>query len=619
MMQNLKTRFFELKYENSAIRWIKNNGVEIVRMIYSAVRDHNWGTIEPEIIAEIITDNETGFQVKTRVKYKKNDIHFESEYTITGYENRLELEMNGEAKSTFKTNRIGFCVLHPIKECAGKTCTVIHPQKTSEKAVFPQQISPEQPMKNISSLEWEPEKNIFAKLHFSGDVFEMEDQRNWTDASYKTYCHPLSLPFPFEIKKGEKIHQKIVMELECEPHNESTEDFISLKIDENRKFKIPEIGVCSNSRPEMLKENETEILKQFSFGHLRAEIHPFKTEWKTELEKCIAESNLIELPLYLVIYFSDNFIAELENLKQSVKGAPVNVKYILMVGKNHLPDDDLFEKVYPEIKAIFPAAKIGAGVNAYFAELNRNQPQSAKAEFISFAVCPQIHAFDDVSLVENLEAQKYVAESAKNLFPEKLVFVSPVTLKQRFNVVATSGEPDVATDGLAPQVDVRQNSVFAAQWLLGSLKYLAQSGTDLVTYFETVGWRGFIQGDYESPVPEKFDSKKGDIFPVFYLLNEIAGLKEVIFSESTSPLEVDGIVLVGKNPEGQPVKKLILANFSNQTKKVKVSGTETAPEGNYLFTSNKIKKKTDFLRLQKIRLLQSLFCDSIPSFERNQL
>lgn len=602
-MTNLKTRFFELKYENGAIRWIKNNGVEIVRMIYSAVRDHNWGTIEPEIMEEKIAQNATGFQIKTHIKYQKADIHFESEYTITGYENRLEFEMNGESKSTFKTNRIGFCVLHPIKECAGKTCTVIHPHKTSGKAVFPEQISPDQPMKNISSLEWEPAKNIFAKLHFSGDVFEMEDQRNWTDASYKTYCRPLSLPFPFEIKKGEKIHQKIVMELECEPQNESTVEFISLTIDETRKFKVPEIGVCSTSRPEMLTENEAEILKQFAFSHLRSEIQLFKTEWKTKLEKCIAESNLLELPLFLVIYFSDDFIAELENLKKSVKSVPVNVKYILIVGKNHLPNDDLFEKVYPEIKAIFPTAKNGAGVNAYFAELNRSRPQPANTEFISFAVCPQVHAFDDGSLIENLEAQQFVVESAKNLFPEKPVFVSPVTLKQRFNVVATSEETGLQPGELPSQVDVRQNSVFAAQWLLGSLKYLTQSGTDLVTYFETVGWRGFIQGDFKSPVPEKFNSKKGDIFPVFYLLNEIAGINEVIYTESTSPLEVDGIVIAGKNLNGQPVKKLILANFSNQPKKVKVSGIETAPEGNYLFTSNQIKKENGLFGIVKNQIV----------------
>ena len=28
---------------------------------------------------------------------------------------------------------------------------------------------------------------------FGGEIFEMEDQRNWSDASYKTYCVPLGL------------------------------------------------------------------------------------------------------------------------------------------------------------------------------------------------------------------------------------------------------------------------------------------------------------------------------------------------------------------------------------------------------------------------------------------
>ncbi len=602
-MTNLKTRFFELKYENGAIRWIKNNGVEIVRMIYSAVRDHNWGTIEPEIMEEKIAENATGFQIKTHVKYQKSNIHFEAEYTITGNEKRLEFAMNGEAKSTFKTNRIGFCVLHPIKECAGKTCTVIHPHKTSEKAVFPQQISPEQPMKNISSLEWEPANNILAKLHFSGDVFEMEDQRNWTDASYKTYCRPLSLPFPFEIKKGEKIHQKIVLELKCEPQNEITKDFVSFKIDENSKFKIPKIGIGTTSRKEPLEFSEAEILKQLPIHNLRAEIRLFENNWKQGLTRAIEESNLLEMPLFLVLYFSEAFKNELKAFQNTFQNYNIKVKYILVVGKNHLPNDFVFDAVFTELKTIFPEAKIGSGVNAYFAELNRNRPQPAKAEFISFAVCPQVHAFDGTSLVENLEAQKYTVESARQIFPEKPVFVSPVTLKQRFNVVATSKEQEPNPGELPSQVDTRQNSVFATQWLLGSLKFLAQSGTDLVTFFETVGWRGFIQGNYNPPVLEKFSSREGDIFPVFYLLKELAGFDEVVFSESSHPLEVDGIVLFGKDLNGWPKKKLLITNFSKQTKKVNISGIETTQVGICLFSSNQIEKQNGFFEITENQIV----------------
>ena len=33
----------------------------------------------------------------------------------------------------------------------------------------------------------------------------MEDQRNWSDASYKTYVRPLAPPWPYTLPKGEKV------------------------------------------------------------------------------------------------------------------------------------------------------------------------------------------------------------------------------------------------------------------------------------------------------------------------------------------------------------------------------------------------------------------------------
>lgn len=37
----------------------------------------------------------------------------------------------------------------------------------------------------------------------------MEDQRNWTDASYKTFCTPLHLPYPVRVRKGVRIDQAV--------------------------------------------------------------------------------------------------------------------------------------------------------------------------------------------------------------------------------------------------------------------------------------------------------------------------------------------------------------------------------------------------------------------------
>jgi len=37
----------------------------------------------------------------------------------------------------------------------------------------------------------------------------MEDQRNWTDASFKTYSTPLSEPFPRLVRTGDLVEQSL--------------------------------------------------------------------------------------------------------------------------------------------------------------------------------------------------------------------------------------------------------------------------------------------------------------------------------------------------------------------------------------------------------------------------
>lgn len=587
----LQTKYYTLEYENAAVRLIKSGKTEIVRMIYSAVRDQNWGTIIPEIISEEISENKSGFNVLADLKYQKADIQYRAKYSIKGKGNKLVFKMEGKANSTFKTNRIGFCVLQPIKECAGKNCKVFHPDETNSLKVFPVDIVPDQPMKQITGLEWNPAKNLNVKLSFSGDIFEMEDQRNWTDASYKTYCRPLSLPFPFEIKKGEKVRQKIVLEMKGEAKTENFHETTNFKIDKTRRFSMPEIGVGSTSRKEQVEFSEAENIKHAPFQHLRAELKLFEKNFNSNLKRAIDESDILDLPLFLVLYFSTSFESELETFKKAIKKRKTIVKYILIVGENHLPNDFYFDKISDDLREMFPKTKIGTGVNAYFAELNRNQPKTKNADFVSFAVCPQVHAFDDNSLIENMEAQFYAVDSAKKLFPGKPVFVSPITLKQRFNVVATTFKTKPKSGELPLQVDIRQNSVFAAQWLTGSLKFLSQSGASLVTLFENVGWRGFFQGNYNPPLKDKFNAKIGDIFPVFNLLKEFEGFDEVIFSESNTPLELEGVVLSNKNDRLKG--KILLSNFSKEEKRIRLEGIAKILDINSVFSTESIKTENN--------------------------
>ena len=43
----------------------------------------------------------------------------------------------------------------------------------------------------------------------TGYSFEMEDPRNWSDASFKTYVRPLAEPWPYTMPKGQSFTQKV--------------------------------------------------------------------------------------------------------------------------------------------------------------------------------------------------------------------------------------------------------------------------------------------------------------------------------------------------------------------------------------------------------------------------
>ncbi len=217
------------------------------------------------------------------------------------------------------------------------------------------------------------------------------------------------------------------------------------------------------------------------------------------------------------------------------------------------------------MRAAFPGIWVGTGVNAHFAELNRNRPDTADADFICFAASPQVHASDEMSLIENQEGLADAVRSARKLFPRLPVWISPITLKQRFNVVATAEETAIPGQ-LPPQVDGRQSSVFAASWTLGALSQLAQAGAAAVDLFETTGWRGITQGSFQTPLPALFPSTLHETFPVFHLLQMLNGTLEAYPPVSSDPTVIEGLIV-----RKQKSLDLILANYSGEQQRVQLN------------------------------------------------
>lgn len=110
-----------LEYEDGDLRYIRLGDREVVRRWYVAVRDRDWGTVPGHLSGENIEIESDHFRIEYCVEHRQGDIDLAWTGSISGTaEGTIRFRMEGIARSTFLRNRIGFCVLHPIRECTAR-------------------------------------------------------------------------------------------------------------------------------------------------------------------------------------------------------------------------------------------------------------------------------------------------------------------------------------------------------------------------------------------------------------------------------------------------------------------------------------------------------------------
>jgi len=348
---------------------------------------------------------------------------------------------------------------------------------------------------------------------FAGDIFQMEDQRNWTDATFKTFCTPLDLPCPIEIRQGARVSQRII--LSVQEHQPAvtvpfSEEPVSITVGTGAPLPMPAFGLGVASHPEPLAPKEVEWLRVLQPSHLRVDLRLWEPDWKGALQRAIVQTRQLGCELEAAVFVSNFAREELEELGETVaqEGPAISRSLIFHQSENATSERWIL------LARKFLQSPIGSGTNANFNELGAFQPHVDGLDFISFSIHPQEHTFDHASVMETLPIQEQVVQNARRIHGGLPVIVSPVTLKPRFNPNATGPQTTAGPDELPTQVDTRQMSLFGAVWTLGSLKYLCESGVDSVTYYENTGWRGVKEREAGSPLREKFPSVPGATFPL---------------------------------------------------------------------------------------------------------
>lgn len=511
------TLFFDP--ETASLRYLKAGSAEVLRGVYAAVRDENWGTVSFTLENVELAHHKTSFSLEFDSVHRQGDVHFVWHGRVEGKKNHLVFSFDGEAKTDFKRNRIGFCVLHPLS-AAGAACVLEHADGSREEGRFPERIAPQQPFKDLRAVRHEVAPGLWAEVTLTGDTFETEDQRNWTDASFKTYCTPLAQPFPVVVRAGDRVQQRVTVRLEeTLPTTVENETKTFALLDERKS--LPRLGVGAGNAP--LSGKVLERLKTLNLDHLRVDVQ-LGEDYAARLRQKVAEADVLGVGLELALHIRAE---ELEVFGEAFPQLPVH-RFLIFHEEEKSTSARTLEGARRALTPFYPDTPLFGGTDAFFAELNREPPPVGAHDGLVYSLNPQVHAFDDASLMETLSAQAETVASAVYLAGGKSVAVSPITFKMRHNPNATSNL------GLshAVQTDPRQHGPFGSAWTLGSLKHLTLSAASSLTYFEVAGPLGLMDAD-------------GEPYPLFDVFHEVGALKDavVVGSISTHPLEIEGLAL----------------------------------------------------------------------------
>ena len=520
---------------------IRLRDLPLIDRIYMAVRDRDWNTVPP-VISGLTLRDDAGTTIATfDARNRAGDIDVRWRGTISATPGgALSYAMDAEAGSDFDYCRIGFCILHPEGSAAGRPFRADTIEGTLQ-GVLPDLIAPQSIEDGVEVPLFPACSRLAVDLdgatvvtEFEGDLFEMEDQRNWTDASFKTYCTPIALGYPLRARRGQRFHQVVRVTVDgtqvTRPSGRRRSPPIEVTLPADPGRPGPRLGVGSASwLGRALKPLEASRLRAISLDHLRVDVRMSAPDRFVRLGRALRDAEAIGADLELALFVADETIDQLAELVPRLAGHPLARILVLhepTAGTRSTPVGWV-ARVREELGSAAASVSFATGTDGDFAELNRDRPDPSDADALAYAMNPQVHAFDEASLVQTLATQATTIATARSFARGRSIVASPVTLRQRFNPAASDSpaSSEVAHQRTAPlpaSVDRRQPSLFAAGWTIGSYASLAGAAASSVTFFETVGPCGLMTS---STIPRVagLAYPTSAVFPVYHAMADIAG------------------------------------------------------------------------------------------------
>jgi D-apionolactonase len=403
-------------------------GREIVRRIFVTVRDRNWQEVAPQ---RWETKVEAERRIVTVSAWHHSElVDFEWQGTLElGTDNcSVRFAFEGVTRRDMDVCRLGLIVLHPPETMIGSRIAA-RSEHAGQSLIVPAQLSPQPIVNGVPGALTEPFSQLgieradfgLLDLRFEGDLFELEDQRNWGDASFKSYCTPLRMGFPRAVKAGTRVAHRVDIRFEPANRDLARAQISSTANVAARVAEFPKIG-C-------------EWAKSLALPGGDATQPPYHHYFIAATDESCSEN------LRSLLTLSPRAKIEIGVDAQDQRALPsqqlslirehiARIARVLVYGPGSgLPSAWALESWRRAVEEVTSSqVPVLAATRGYYVEYNRSVPLAAPTQGIAFPLTATVHSDEAGTIVENVATIGDMADTARQLIRPAEIAITPLAL-----------------------------------------------------------------------------------------------------------------------------------------------------------------------------------------------
>lgn len=519
-------------------------------------RDAHWRTPEPVLELAHSHIEVESFRVRWVGVFPTHpaiDVTLEATGTPDG---RIRYVGTAIPRGDIATNRLGACVMHPMS-ASGQAVEVEHIDGRRSASSFPVLIPPWPPFMLVRAIRHEFAPGLWGRCELSGDLFELEDQRNNADASFKTYGRSNMAPRPYVLRGGQAVRQSVELCLErVPPRSRSSRPVarpISIRCTE-QSFAMPTLGVEADALDAGADERLLQALERLAPGqvHVRIVGSDPSIPWKRIGYLLQRAQSQLRLDLKLSDRLADA-THDLDALRGALDSAAIVPESLAV-----FPSEQAWIDM---ARAHFARSAIGGGTPHFFVQLNRAE-NLGSVDFVTFTTASIVHGADDDIVMLGLQSLPSMVRTLNARYPGVAIRIGPSAIAAPSSPLGLSADSDGISRVALAAIDPRSSALYGAAWLLGYVSQLAVSGIEALTLARLGGPNALLAFTADGAMTKH---------PPFFVFERLTRASAALKTDVSDPARIAALLL-----ERDGGRELIVANLAGESVDAALEGWPSA-------------------------------------------